>query len=242
MKGAIKRSIDAVQGLAFGGGESRFSDALITLTEEMKVAEARTIRVYVDALTDNFDFGTTYTGVLYKVDAGYAVGFLSSNGGNAVTLTQNGGAAFTFRCFAQMMVEQAGRRQAPLRTALGDAAHLIFDGFLQSAISSSSNEDVNITSSTVTLAAGTYLAIVYAYVHQSAGSGRLKFKYGSTSIESVISDSAAGETAGVYGLVMGTFTSDGTPQTAAIAINAGNASYTMTAKTYMQYRAIAIRI
>lgn len=127
------------------------------------------------------------------------------------------------------------------RIALGNAAHLIFSGILQTAVTSKGT-DVNITSSSVTIAAGTYVVIAYAYVHQDMGSGRLKFKFGSASIESIISDGAMGETAGVYAIVMGTFTSDGTSQTVALTINSGNSDYTMTAKTYMQYRALAIRI
>lgn len=131
--------------------------------------------------------------------------------------------------------------QSAARTALGNAAHMIFEGILLTAVNST-GADANIISSSVTLAAGTYFVIAYAYVHQSTGSGRFKFKYGSASIESIISDGAMGETAGAYAMVMGQITSTGAAQTVSLAINSGNANYTMTAKAYMQYRAYAIRI
>ena len=132
--------------------------------------------------------------------------------------------------------------QAAARAALGNAAYTIFNNYPQSTVTSNSATDVNIVSTSVALPAGTYLVIAFAYVHQSAGSGRLKFKYGSSSLESVISDGAAGETVGINAVVLGTFTSDGTAQTAAIAINSGSTSNTMTARAYMQYKAIVIRI
>ena len=128
------------------------------------------------------------------------------------------------------------------RVALGNAAYMIFNNYLQSAVTSNSNTDMSIVSTSVALPAGTYLVIAFAYVHQSAGSGRLKFKYGSSSLESVVSDGAAGETVGINAVVLGTITSDGTTQTAALAINSGSTSNTMTAKAYMQYKAIVIRI
>lgn len=131
---------------------------------------------------------------------------------------------------------------ATLASALGNAAYMIFNNYLQSAVTSNSNADVNIVSTSFALPAGTYLVIAFAYVHQSAGSGRLKFKYGSSSLESVVSDGAAGETVGINAVVLGTFTSDGTTQTAALAINSGSTSNTMTARAYMQYKAIVIRI
>ena len=131
--------------------------------------------------------------------------------------------------------------QSAARTALGNSWHSIFDNFLMTAVTSN-GVDADITSSSVTLPAGNYLVIANAFVHQNTGSGRLKFKYGSTSIEAVISSGHVGASAGVYAMVMGQITSTGAAQTASLTINSGNANYTMTAKTYMQYRAIAIRI
>jgi hypothetical protein len=128
------------------------------------------------------------------------------------------------------------------RTALGNAAYTIFNNYPQSAVTSNSATDVNIVSTSVALPAGTYLVIAFAYVHQSAGSGRLKFKYGGTSIESVVSDGAAGETVGINAVTMGIIISDGTAQTVSLSINSGSNSNTMTALAYMQYKAVVIRI
>ena len=131
--------------------------------------------------------------------------------------------------------------QSAARTALGNSWHSIFNSFLMTAVTSTGS-DVDIQSTSITLPAGTYLVIANAFVHQNTGSGRLKFKYGSTSIEAVISSGHVGASAGVYAMVMGAITSTGAAQTVSLTINSGNASYTMTAKTYMQYRTIAIRI
>lgn len=128
------------------------------------------------------------------------------------------------------------------RTALGNSAQLIFNNYSPRAIVSNSNADVNIVATAVTLPAGTYFVIAFAYVHQSAGSGRLKFKYGGTSIESVVSDGAVGETVGINAITMGLITSNGTAQTVSLSINSGSNSNTMTAPAYMQYKAAVIRI
>jgi len=129
------------------------------------------------------------------------------------------------------------------RVALGNAAYRPINNYLQSAVTSTDNADVNIASVSVTLPAGNYMVVAFAYVHQDAGSGRLKVKYGdSQTIESVVSDGVSGNTVGMNAMVMGTITSDGTAQTVALAINAGASGRTMTARAYMQYTAIAIRI
>ena len=129
------------------------------------------------------------------------------------------------------------------RVALGNAAYRPINNYLQSAVTSSDNADVSIASVSVTLPAGNYMVVAFAYVHQDAGSGRLKVKYGdSQTIESVVSDGVSGNTVGMNAMVMGTITSDGTAQTVALAINAGASGRTMTARAYMQYTAIAIRI
>lgn len=131
---------------------------------------------------------------------------------------------------------------ASIRPMLGNSAQLIFNNYSSSAIVSNSNADVNIVSTSITLPAGTYFVIAFAYVHQSSGSGRLKFKYGGTSLESVVSDGAAGETIGINAITMGLITSSGTAQTVSLAINSGSNSNTMTARAYMQYKAAVIRI
>ncbi len=129
------------------------------------------------------------------------------------------------------------------RVALGNAVYRPINNYLQNAVTSADNADVNIASVSVTLPAGNYLLIAFAYVHQDAGSGRLKVKYGdSQTIESVVSDGVSGNTVGMNAMVMGTITSDGTAQTVALAINAGASGRTMTARAYMQYTAIVIRI